>query len=181
MKALLITFAVLLLLLTLLSTFGGSIRSEPFYQPALEQRVDPREYYYSTNQERRSNDHISENYEASDYPFVSASDASLSEQYTELPSVGQIQMPTDLIQKVEQVGAQIAQAGSQMVPQMPSQMPTQMSQQMPTQMSQQMPTQMPTQMPQQMPQQMPSQTAPIQEGFNIEPFEEEEKMNYAAF
>lgn len=34
MKALLIVFAVLLLLLTLLSTFGGSIRpGEPFYQP----------------------------------------------------------------------------------------------------------------------------------------------------
>ena len=37
MKELLITFAFLLLLLTLLSTFGGSIRpGEPFYQPALQ-------------------------------------------------------------------------------------------------------------------------------------------------
>lgn len=45
MKTLLIVFAVLLLLLTLLSTFGGSIRpSEPFIQ-----EIKPRnEYYYDT-------------------------------------------------------------------------------------------------------------------------------------
>jgi hypothetical protein len=44
MKALLITFAVLLLLLTLLSTFGGSIRpGEPFYQPPLETPMMPEE------------------------------------------------------------------------------------------------------------------------------------------
>lgn len=38
MKTLLISFAVLLFLLTLLSSFGGSIRSEPFYDanPAIE-------------------------------------------------------------------------------------------------------------------------------------------------
>lgn len=44
MKALLITFAVLLLLLTLLSTFGGSIRpSEAFYQ---NQSRQSQEYFY---------------------------------------------------------------------------------------------------------------------------------------
>lgn len=43
MKALLIVFAILLLLLTLLSTFGGSIRqNEPFFAPS------SREYYYET-------------------------------------------------------------------------------------------------------------------------------------
>jgi hypothetical protein len=45
MKELLIVFAVLLLLLTLLSTFGGSIRhSEPFYAPHKQSK----EYYYDT-------------------------------------------------------------------------------------------------------------------------------------
>lgn len=43
MKVLLIVFGILLLLLTLLSTFGGSIRSgEPFYQPMMQ----PKEYFY---------------------------------------------------------------------------------------------------------------------------------------
>lgn len=43
MKVLLIVFGILLLLLTLLSTFGGSIRpGEPFYQPMAQ----PKEYFY---------------------------------------------------------------------------------------------------------------------------------------
>jgi hypothetical protein len=57
MKELLITFAFLLLLLTLLSTFGGSIRpGEPFYQPALQSPYESRktlqenQLYSSTNE-----------------------------------------------------------------------------------------------------------------------------------
>ena len=46
MKTLLIVFAVLLLLLTLLSTFGGSIRqAEPFYAPP-QNASGNQEYYY---------------------------------------------------------------------------------------------------------------------------------------
>jgi hypothetical protein len=45
MKTLLITFAVLLLLLILLSTFGGSIRpAEAFYQ-----QKQAREFFYESN------------------------------------------------------------------------------------------------------------------------------------
>ena len=171
MKALLITFAVLLLLLTLLSTFGGSIRSEPFYQPALQQTVDPREYYYNTTathtqqEQHQPQLHISEQYEAAEYPFDT-----ISEQYADvppvmpqapqMPSVSMPQMPADLIKKVENVGSQMAQAGltagSQMAQVAQSVMPT-------------------------LPQAVPVQQNPIQEGFNIEPFEEEEKLNFAAF
>ncbi len=45
---LLIVFAVLLLLLTLLSTFGGSIRTgEPFYEPVAAAQYDPVSEYYT--------------------------------------------------------------------------------------------------------------------------------------
>ena len=49
---LLIVFAVLLLLLTLLSTFGGSIRTgEPFYEPVAAAQYDPVSEYYTAASE----------------------------------------------------------------------------------------------------------------------------------
>jgi hypothetical protein len=99
MKALLITFAVLLLLLTLLSTFGGSIRSEPFYQPALEQD-EPQEYYYNTPMSSTGlmpPSHISEQYTPAAYVGEHISEqytpatqyAGISEQYTPAAYVGE--------------------------------------------------------------------------------------------
>jgi hypothetical protein len=87
MKTLLIVFAVLLLLLTLLSTFGGSIRpSEQFYQEPKQRN----EYYYDgppmsmpSEQFMDSEGPIvappmSEQYESSPAPYM-------SEQYTDMP------------------------------------------------------------------------------------------------
>lgn len=84
MKTLLIVFAVLLLLLTLLSTFGGSIRpSEPFFQDAKQ----PNEYYYEAPfQSEQFTDSMvmpppmSEEYESSPASYI-------SEQYNNAPGV----------------------------------------------------------------------------------------------
>lgn len=155
MKTLLIVFAVLLLLLTLLSTFGGSIRAnEPFYQ---EPAKDRNEYYY---------------------------EAPISEQFSDVPGI-----PSDSISEEYQSPLAVSEQYQNGLPPVPEQFD-----EMPEDIKQEPFATLPPQpsIPDfKLPQVSAASSAkpsdathaaPMQEGFMIEPFEEDKKVSfYASF